>query len=230
MRSDFAVFGPVHGLLLVGIGLLPWALARATAGRPDWQRQIRIGLSWTYLIGELLWYPSLYLVYGNRFPYGLPFQLCGFSGMAAIVAGLTLRQPFFEFAYYAGTTGAAMALLTPDLFAPAWSYPTVYHFLAHAILFTLPLYLILTGQMRPGGPGRTWLRVNALALPVGLFNWAFQMNYMYLCQKPASGSAMDLLGPWPWYLLALEALAGLLFTLLWLPFRQRPLDFAGRDV
>jgi uncharacterized membrane protein YwaF len=37
-------------------------------------------------------------------------------------------------------------------------------------------------------------------------------------QKPATPSLLDMLGPWPWYLLAGELIAVLLVLLLYLPF------------
>jgi hypothetical integral membrane protein (TIGR02206 family) len=43
-------------------------------------------------------------------------------------------------------------------------------------------------------------------------------NYLFLSRKPEGGSLLDLLGPWPWYILSLEAVALLLFTILYLPF------------
>jgi hypothetical integral membrane protein (TIGR02206 family) len=46
-------------------------------------------------------------------------------------------------------------------------------------------------------------------------------NYGFLRSNPALASLLDLLGPWPWYILWLEVLAVLLFTLLYLPFRPR---------
>ena len=57
---------------------------------------------------------------------------------------------------------------------------------------------------------------------VGAINGLTGWNYGYLCRKPAAPSLLDLLGPWPWYLLALEGVALATFWLLALPWRAGP--------
>jgi uncharacterized membrane protein YwaF len=51
-----------------------------------------------------------------------------------------------------------------------------------------------------------------------LVDWVLDSNYGYLRAKPAQASLYDYLGPWPWYLLSLEALAVALFLLCYAPF------------
>jgi uncharacterized membrane protein YwaF len=41
---------------------------------------------------------------------------------------------------------------------------------------------------------------------------------MYLSAKPQNASLLDLLGPWPWYVVASEGVALGGFLLLYLPF------------
>ncbi|MEW6284392.1 MAG: TIGR02206 family membrane protein, partial [Candidatus Eremiobacterota bacterium] len=120
-----------------------------------------------------------------------------------------------ELAYFWGLAGAPQALLTPDLSRgfPSWYY--LEYFLGHGIIFAGLAYLIGVQGFRPG-PGavlRVMLALNAYAVVVGAIDYAFDWNYGYLCQK-APGSLMESMGPWPWYLLVMEAVALVNFVLL----------------
>jgi len=82
--------------------------------------------------------------------------------------------------------------------------------------------VLVFGRICPLRPGAVW-RAHGLMLcwpaVTGAFNLPAKTNYLYLCRKPASAAALDLLGPWPMYLFAGAALAMALFWLLWLPAR-----------
>ncbi len=60
--------------------------------------------------------------------------------------------------------------------------------------------------------------LNIALIPVSVVNMLTGGNYMFLARKPDTASLLDLLGPYPWYLLALEGVALLIFVLLYLPF------------
>ena len=49
-------------------------------------------------------------------------------------------------------------------------------------------------------------------------NYLLGSNYMYSMHKPETASALDLMGPWPWYLFTAQFVALFLFVLLYLPF------------
>jgi len=86
------------------------------------------------------------------------------------------------------------------------------------------LYLVWSGQARPrpGSVTRAMIGVNAWAAFDGTLDWIFKTNYMYLRVKPVNVSLLDVMGPWPWYILAGECVALGLFLLLYLPYRRAP--------
>ncbi len=63
------------------------------------------------------------------------------------------------------------------------------------------------------------LVLQAYALLAYGLDAAFGWNYGYMLHKPEGASLYDYLGPWPWYLLSLEAIGLVNFWLLDLPFR-----------
>ena len=54
-----------------------------------------------------------------------------------------------------------------------------------------------------------------------IFNYVFQSNYFYLCEKPSEVSLLEIMGPWPVYILLGDVIAFVMFWLLWLPFRKK---------
>jgi len=223
MTGDFQVFGLTHQLILASTVGLGWTLGHWARGRDRAATFLRrfLGL---FLIGnEIVWYIWRYSTEGFRFPEGLPLQLCDLLVWFTAIAALIRNQWAFEFAYFAGLAGAGMALLTPDLWAPWPSYPSIYYFLVHSLIMTTILFLLWArlAQPRPGCLWRVFAVVNAYAALMGCFNWIFGTNYMYLCAKPKAASVLDWFGPWPVYIFIGELFALLLFALLWLPWWWR---------
>jgi hypothetical integral membrane protein (TIGR02206 family) len=56
------------------------------------------------------------------------------------------------------------------------------------------------------------------AVSVTTFNVALDTNYGFLNVKPSTGSILDLLGPWPWYVLTEIALVTAVWALITLPW------------
>ena len=62
---------------------------------------------------------------------------------------------------------------------------------------------------------------NVYMAAVGLVNWLVGSNYLFIARKPDTPSLIDMLGPWPWYIISLEVVAFLMFLLLYLPYVLR---------
>ena len=72
---------------------------------------------------------------------------------------------------------------------------------------------------RDGAVGRAFGATLVVAAAAGTANVLTGGNYMWLREKPDSASLLDVMGPWPWYILTAAVLALVLFTLLDMPFR-----------
>ncbi|HEY9576408.1 MAG TPA: TIGR02206 family membrane protein, partial [Pseudobacillus sp.] len=68
---------------------------------------------------------------------------------------------------------------------------------------------------------KTMVFLNLLVPVISFVNQLTDGNYLYLHHKPETASLLDFLGPYPWYILSLEAVAFTLSLLVWLLFRKR---------
>ncbi len=153
----------------------------------------------------------------------LPLELCSISLYLCIIM-LLLRQKFiFQIVYFIGIGGAIQALLTPVLFYGFPHFRFFQFFIAHMVIILSVLYMVWVEGLRPTlkSVGLTMLALNLLLVIVLPLNWLLGGNYMFLAYKPETASLLDFLGPYPWYLLSLEAFALCFFLLLYLPFAKR---------
>jgi len=185
-----------HLLILLAVLALAGALIALSRRKAAAGRIVRLSLGGILAADELVWYGYRLHEEGFRFPDALPLELCDLTLWLTVVAAVTLKPDVFEVAYFCGLGGSSMALITPDLWAPFPSYPTIYFFLSHGLVVTT--LLMLAGgrlvRLRPGAVWRAFAVLNAFAALVGIFDAVFKTNYMYLCRKPVSSSLLDYFG------------------------------------
>jgi hypothetical integral membrane protein (TIGR02206 family) len=225
------LFGVLHLSLLAGTAATAATLAVLCRRDAISSRLLRLLLGWGLVVNELIWWWFRYSQEGFRFPHNMPLQLCDIGVWMTAIACLTLKRPVVEFAWFGGVAGAAMALLTPDLWSPWPSYPAVYFFLAHGTVVVGAAVLVLGRivQLHRGAMMRAFGILVLYAAFVGAFNAVFGTNYMYLCRKPENASLLDHLGPWPVYLASSAVVAIALFWLLALPVTTRAVEQGRRQ-
>ena len=221
MSDQFHLFGLPH-LFLIALVPLTAALLTWWSGKSDTTaRKIRIGLATIILIDELAWYGYYWSQGWFIFPYSLPLQLCDITLWLTVYTLFTRSSRVYQVIYYWGLAGTTMAVLTPDVSTPPFSFLTLQFFIAHGGILVGILFLTWRKTILPlkGSYWKAWLWLHAYAAVIGLFDYAFSANYFFLFEKPVGISLLEVMGPWPFYVLVGDVIAFALFWLLWLPFR-----------
>jgi len=218
------VLAAEHVGALATIAAVAAALVAAARLRPgDWTNMAARALAVILVAAEVGWWIYLAATGAGEaeLATALPLQLCDAAIFIAALALLLRTQLLVEVTYFWGLAGTMQAVITPDLPQHFPSFPFFQYYVAHGGIVTAALFLVVgLGQW----PRRdALLRVLAITIAyvllVGAIDAATGSNYMYLRSKPASGSVLDLLGPWPWYI-AWAALVGVaLLLILDAPFR-----------
>jgi len=176
------------------------------------------------IVDELAWHGWNWATGQWTFQTMLPLHLCSVFVFLSAYMLITKSYPVYEYAYFLGIGGAIQALLTPD--AGRYGFPHFRAFqvmISHGSIVTAAIFMTVVEGYRP--TWRSLLRVavgaNLYMLAVGMLNWAIGSNYLFIARKPETASLMDLLGPWPWYILSLEAVGLAICLLLYLPYAIR---------
>ncbi|MFS0687774.1 TIGR02206 family membrane protein [Sporosarcina sp. 179-K 8C2 HS] len=153
----------------------------------------------------------------------LPLELCSISLLASIVLLLTGSRYLVDFVVFAGIGGALQAIGTPVLDMDFPHFRFFHFFYTHMGIILTGLYFVWVKVYEPTFKGvvKTMLIINVLLPFILAVNWLFDGNYMFLRMKPQNGSLLDFLGPYPWYILSLEAVAFVIFTIIWLLLRTK---------
>jgi len=155
--------------------------------------------------------------------FNLPLHLTDAVTLVSVAALWTARPLLVELTYFWGLTASLQAVITPDLGSAA--YPDLLFwtfFVTHGGAVTAALVLVVGRRIvpRPGAVRRVFGITAGFAVLAGVGNLITGGNYMFLREKPSAATLLDVMGPWPVYILVAAALGLALFALLDLPFRR----------
>ncbi len=226
-QREFVAYGPSHwavlGIFVIGAVLLVWI------GRRQTEAQARLlGRGLAALIVAAFIVALVYKLLRPAMDTSVPLQLCDVAELTAAYALWSQRHWAFTLAYYWGLVLSSQALITPDVGTAEEGAPDFPHhlfvtfFTLHVLVVWAAIYLTWGRGMRP-----TW-RSYRFAVIVTLvwaaftftFNAITGTNYGYLNRKPPTASLLDVLGPWPVYLLTEVAIVLIVWALMTWPWER----------
>jgi len=219
--APFVLFGTWHVvallvILLVNIGTIGF---RKTSEKA--RRNIRWAMAIILWVNEASWH--LWNLYWGHWTIQtmLPLHICSIMIWLSGFMLIFKIYPIYEFIYFIGIGGAMQALLTPD--AGVWGFPHYRIFqtmIAHGMLILSGIYMTVVEGFRPTWKSlwRVVIGLNIYAAIIFPINMLLGTDFLYINGKPATASILDMLPPWPYYLIYMELIGLTVFLLLYLPF------------
>lgn len=222
-----------HFITLAVIALLIAALVVAARRRRPWAVTAGRLLAILIVVNEAGWWVWLGFQHTWSFSYALPLHLCDVAAFVSAAALWTRRPLLVELTYFWGLAGTSNSLITPDVAGNFPSYLFLQFYIAHGTIVAAALFLVIGLGITPrrGAVARVIALTLGLAVVDSVVNLWTGGNYMFLRHAPGVHSLLDLMGPWPLYVVGAAALALLLFAALDLPFaigRRQTTTGAGR--
>jgi hypothetical integral membrane protein (TIGR02206 family) len=217
----FVLFGNTHIWALIALLLLNVYLLRFKSASEETKHKIRWTLALILWGNEIGWHVWNYAVGKWTIQTMLPLHLCSVLVWIGALMLVTKNYPIYEFMYLMGIGGAIQALATPDL--GIYGFPHFRYFqtfISHGLIVTAAIYMTVVEGFRPTRKSlwRVFVWMNIYMVIVFFINSAIGSNYLMINHKPETASILDLLPPWPIYILYMEALGLITVFLLYLPF------------
>ena len=151
-----------------------------------------------------------------------PLHLCDVAAITGFFALILKNRLCAEITYFFGLAGTLQALFTPSTCYdfPCVSYFSFFQLHSTVVITALYLPLALCWKPRRGSVMRVWFCGISYVIIVGTFDFITGANYGFFLEK-AEGSLMDILHPWPYYIIEMTVLALALFFILSVPFLRR---------
>ncbi len=156
------------------------------------------------------------LVFNFDIDITLPLHLCDLAWIAATWALWTHHRFPVALTFFWGLVLTTQAILTPSL-SEDFAHPRYFAFWGlHLLVVWAAVYLVFGLGLAPRWRdyAATVATTAGWAAATYLFDVATDTNYGYLVRKPPTASILDLLGPWPWYVLAEIAIIAAVWALL----------------
>ena len=221
---SFELFGSAHVIALLALITLNIVLIRSKDKSDKRKKLIRWALALTLWGNEITWHAWNIATGKWTVQTMLRLHLCSILVWLGAIMLVTKNYQVYEFMYLMGIGGAIQALATPDLGVYGFPHFRFFQtFISHGLIVTSAIYMTVVEGFRP-----TWkslLRVavwmNVYVIIIYFINNAIGSNYLMVNGKPTTPSLLDLLPPWPIYILYMELIGVITVLVLYTPFAIR---------
>jgi len=207
------------GVFLAGLPLVVWLGRRERAsGRPVVSRSMALAIPVVHV-------PTQIVDVTTNFELGvsLPLHLCDLAWVASALALWTKHHIAVALTYFWGLFLTTQALITPSLGEDFPELRFFAYWAVHILIVWAAVFLAWGLRLPPSWRDyRITMAITlAWAVVAYVFNEIAGTNYGYLQHKPSKGSALDLLGPWPVYVIAEILIVAAVWALMTWPWNRR---------
>ncbi|KUI22107.1 hypothetical protein AU195_06715 [Mycobacterium sp. IS-1496] len=229
-QREFSAYGPSHLTVLI-VFVVGAALLVRYGRRMNEAQALLVGRVLAVLILAAFLTALVYKLIRPDLATSVPLQLCDIAELTAAYALWSQRHRAFVLTYFWGLVLSSQALLTPDIGTPTEGAPDFPHhlfvtfFALHVLVVWAAVYLTWGRGMRPRWADYRFAVVVTLGWVAFTltFNAIAGTNYGYLNAKPPTASVLDVLGPWPVYLVAEIAVVIAVWALMTWPWERKRL-------
>ncbi|MGG1679879.1 TIGR02206 family membrane protein [Neobacillus sp. NRS-1170] len=221
---DFDMFSVSHFVIMsiLFLGAILIFLYRYKLKDEKW-RGVEIGIAVSLITIEVTYHIWMAVNGSWDVSHAFPLELCSISMILTVILLLTRKKLIYEILLFTALLGATQAIFTPLLNYDFPHFRFFHFFYTHLMEIWVPLYFTWAKGYRPTiwSVVKLFVFLNILMPIIMLINKLTGGNYMFLSHKPDGASLLDVLGPYPFYILSLEGLLISLSLIVWLIFREK---------
>jgi hypothetical integral membrane protein (TIGR02206 family) len=223
----FVAFGWSHCVVIVVLAVVAATLVVLGRRYRDTPNQRRLSWALAVTFAAFLVPVQVYWLLPGQWgiKYSLPLQLCDLAAMASVWALLSYSSTAFALTYFWGLTLTSQAFISAELTGPDFpSLQFLSFFGMHSLVLWAAVYLTWGVGLRPDWRSYRIAVLTTIGWGVVMFaiNEIAGTNYGFLHTKPLAASLLDVLGPWPWYLLSELIVGAAAWALITWPWVRQP--------
>lgn len=220
---SFEAFGAEHNLILLFSTLL--GILFIFKGQQSWndeqKRRYALYLCVAMMLIQLA-KPIIRLNLGNfMVTDDLPLHLCNLMPFAMFAAFYLKNRLIWAIFFFWIIVGTSQSLFTPTLTENLPHYDAIRYWLVHAGLVIVSIYGAVVMGWRLEVKDIMWssIAMNIAAIIIYPINVMLNSNYFYLNAKPKVDTFYSMLPEWPLYILHLEWIMLLFFSIVYFIFK-----------